>query len=113
VPTWYEQLREQYRPEQLEVLLIGESPPDPGAGERRFFYAPVLRIDDLYRGVAHGCYVDDPEVDLADKPAVLGRLQADGFWLMGSGSLMPSTGRSTTCPQGRGGPPSLPRSPSW
>jgi hypothetical protein len=34
VTTWYEQLRGQYRPARLEVLLIGESPPDPGAGER-------------------------------------------------------------------------------
>jgi hypothetical protein len=80
--AWYEQLRQQYRPARLEVLLIGESPPDPGASERRFFYAPTLRIDNLYCGVAQGLYGDHPEVDLADKPAVLRRLQADGFWLI-------------------------------
>ena len=80
--VWYEQLREQYRPDQLEVLLIGESPPDPGGGNRRFFYAPTLQIDNLYRGVAQALYGHHPEVDLADKPAVLGRLQADGFWLI-------------------------------
>jgi hypothetical protein len=82
VTVWYEQLREQYRPARLEVLLIGESPPDPGAGERRFFYAPTLRIDNLYRGVAQGLYGNHSEVDLTDKPAVLRRLQADGFWLI-------------------------------
>jgi hypothetical protein len=82
VTAWYEQLREQYRPEQLEVLLIGESPPDSGTGERRFFYAPALRIDNLYRGVAQALYNDHPDVDLADKPAVLRRLQDDGFWLI-------------------------------
>ena len=80
--AWYEQLREQYRPDRLEVLFIGESTPDPAAGERRFFYAPTLRIDNLYRGVAQGLYGLDPDTDLTDKPAVLRRLQADGFWLI-------------------------------
>jgi hypothetical protein len=82
VTAWYEQLREQYRPDRLEVLLIGESPPDPGTGRRRFFYAPTLQIDNLYRGVAQGLYGDRPGLDLADKPAVLRRLQGDGFWLI-------------------------------
>jgi hypothetical protein len=82
VTVWYEQLREQYRPDQLEVLLIGESPPDPGAAGRRFFYAPTLQIDNLYRGVAQAIYGDHQGIDLTDKPAVLRRLQADGFWLI-------------------------------
>jgi len=82
VTAWYEQLRDQYRPDQLQVLLIGESPPDPGNGVRRFFYAPTLQIDNLYRGVAQGLYSDTPGVVLTDKPAVLRRLQADGFWLI-------------------------------
>jgi hypothetical protein len=29
----------------INVLLIAESPPDPGTGERRFFYAPTLSYD--------------------------------------------------------------------
>jgi hypothetical protein len=82
VTVWYEQLRAQYRPDRLQVLLIGESPPNPGTGQRRFFYAPTLQIDNLYRGVAQGLYGDTPGVDLTDKPAVLRRLQADGFWLI-------------------------------
>jgi hypothetical protein len=82
VTAWYEQLRAQYRPDQLQVLLIGESPPDPGARQRRFFYAPTLQIDNLYRGVAQGLYGHQPHIDLTDKPAVLRRLQADGFWLI-------------------------------
>jgi hypothetical protein len=82
VTAWYEQLRQQYRPDRLEVLLVGESPPDPGTGQRRFFYTPTLSRDNLYRGVAQALYGQRPEVDLADKPAVLRRLQADGFWLI-------------------------------
>jgi hypothetical protein len=82
VTAWYEQVREQYRPDRLEVLLIGESPPDSGAGGRRFFYAPTLQNDNLYRGVAQGLYGDRPDLEVADKPAVLRRLQADGFWLI-------------------------------
>jgi hypothetical protein len=56
-------------------------PPDPGAGERRFFSAPTLQIDNLYRGVAQGLYGDRPDIEVADK-AVLRRLQSDGFWLI-------------------------------
>ena len=55
--SWYEQLRQRYRPQRLSVLLIGESPPDPGVGARRFFYAPTLAAaDNLYRGVAAAVY---------------------------------------------------------
>jgi len=82
VTSWYEPLREQYRPDRLEVLLVGESPPDPAAGPRRFFYAPTLRRDNLYRGVVQGLYGEQSGVELTDKPAMLRRLQADGFWLI-------------------------------
>jgi hypothetical protein len=75
-------LREKYRPKQLNVLLIGESPPDPNSGDRRFFYSPHLRADNLYRGVAGAAYADDALVNIRDKPATLAKLQADGFWLI-------------------------------
>jgi hypothetical protein len=68
---WYEELRERYRPARLRYLLIAESPPDPGDGERRFFYSPALTIDNLYRGVAEAVYGQREDVDLQDKPAVL------------------------------------------
>jgi len=38
--TWYDSLREQNRPEEIRVLFVGESPPDPDASEKRFFYSP-------------------------------------------------------------------------
>ena len=79
--TWYEGLRDGYRPEVVRVLLIGESPPDPGDGERRFFYAPTLSRDNLYRGVAEAVY-GDRGIDLRDKTRVLELLREDGFWLI-------------------------------
>lgn len=80
---WYEQLRAQYRPRPVEILLIAESPPDPAGGERRFFYLPKLsRHDNLYRGVAEAVYGLDPNVRLRDKASVLDRLRDDGYWLI-------------------------------
>lgn len=80
--TWYETLREEYRPAHLRILLIGESPPDPGDGDRRFFYSPVLRADNLYRGVAQAVYGLEPDFDAHAKEANLERLRDDGVWLI-------------------------------
>jgi hypothetical protein len=80
--AWYEKLRQEYRPTRIKVLLIGESPPDAGDGARRFFYSPMLRADNLYRGVAQAVYGERHDLDLRDKPRVLGLLRADGFWLI-------------------------------
>jgi len=80
--AWYEELRNRYRPGVVDVLLIAESPPDPGAGPRRFFYAPQLTHDNLYRGVAQALYGEEPDFELRDKPAVLDRIKADGLWLI-------------------------------
>lgn len=60
--AWYDELRERYLPPTLEVLLVAESPPDPGDRERRFFYSPVLaRHDNLYRGVAEALFGTDSD----------------------------------------------------
>jgi hypothetical protein len=80
--TWYEELRERYRPDRLRVLLVAESPPDPGAGDRRFIYSPELQADNLYRGIAEALYGERPNFDVRDKPAALEQLKADGFWLI-------------------------------
>jgi hypothetical protein len=80
--NWYDALRERYRPIQIEILLIAESPPDPGSGKRRFFYSDTLTYDNLYRGVAEAAYGEEVEFDVNDKPKVLDRLRRDGFWLI-------------------------------
>jgi hypothetical protein len=80
---WVEELRNSYRPDELEVLLVGESPPDSSGGETRFFYSPVLsRYDNLYRGVTQALYEEEPAVELHNKVATLKRLRSDGYWLI-------------------------------
>jgi hypothetical protein len=80
--SWYDELRQEYRPERVRLLLVAESPPDPRKGDRRFFYAPELTTDNLYRSVALALYGDEPAFNERDKPAVLKRLQRDGVWLV-------------------------------
>ncbi|MDQ3629990.1 MAG: hypothetical protein M3417_01680 [Actinomycetota bacterium] len=80
---WYAELREAHRPERVRVLLIGESAPDPGAAERRFFYAPVLdRRDNLYRGVVEAFYGCFPGRAGDPKATWLNRLEGDGVFLI-------------------------------
>ncbi len=80
---WYDELREAHRPRQVRVLLIGESAPDPGETERRFFYAPVLhRHDNLYRGVVQAFYGCSPGRTGDPKAPWLDRLKADGAFLI-------------------------------
>jgi hypothetical protein len=83
VAEWYEQLRAQYRPAELRVLLIGESPPDSGSGSKRFFYAPALtQHDNLYRGVAEAVYGDEPDFDLRDKTGHARAAEGRRLWLI-------------------------------
>lgn len=56
---WYEDLRSKWKPEKINLLLIGESPPDGGGdpAKRRFFYAERLsQSDNLFRSVIHALY---------------------------------------------------------
>lgn len=81
--AWYEELRRQYRPTVVRVILIGESPPDPHDAERRYFYAPKLsQHDNLYRGVSMAFYGDSAAFDVKAKLDNLERLQDDGVWLI-------------------------------
>lgn len=83
--TWYEQLRERYRPERVELLLVGESAPDARGGERRFFYAPTLAAaDNLFRGVVEALYDHRFPRGSAgiSKQGWLDRLRDDGVFLI-------------------------------
>lgn len=80
--AWYAELRRKWRPEPVRVLLVGESAPDPGAADRRFFYAPTLtRSDNLFRGVVLALYGRSPGSAGDPKEPWLRRLRDDGVYL--------------------------------
>lgn len=82
--TWYDDLRRQWKPGTVRLLLVGESAPDPGAEDRRFFYAPTLdRRDNLFRGVVEALYAPIPRGSTGQpKRPWLERLRADGVYLV-------------------------------
>jgi hypothetical protein len=82
--TWYDDLRRQWKPHAVRLLLIGESVPDPGAEERRFFYAPKLDCrDNLFRGVVEALYGPIPRGSTGQsKQPWLEQLRADGVYLV-------------------------------
>jgi len=83
--AWYAELRERHRPAHIKLLLIGESAPNPGTDEPRFFYAPTLTAaDNLFRGVVLALYNHRFPRGSAgsSKTAWLERLKADGVFLI-------------------------------
>lgn len=80
---WYTKLRESHRPDHVRVLLVGEAAPDPGDGDRRFFYAPVLhQRDNLFRGVVDAFYGCSPGHQGDLKALWLESLVSDGVYLI-------------------------------
>ena len=82
---WYEQLRERYRPERVELLLVSESVPGARGREPRFFYAPTLAAaDNLFRGVVKALYDHRFPRGSAgiSKQDWLDRLRDDGVFLI-------------------------------
>lgn len=82
---WYSQLREQWKPAHINLLMIAESAPDDGGivRSRRFFYAERLAADNLFRGVVAAMY-DTTKDDLqrSGKRPWLEKLRQDGFFLI-------------------------------
>lgn len=82
---WYQKLRDQWEPEHVQLLLIGESPPDDrgDVSRRRFFYADRLeRYDNLFRSVIAALYDEDKLSTGSSKAPWLERLRADGVYLI-------------------------------
>jgi len=82
--TWYDDLRRRWKPHAVRLLLVGESVPDAGVEERRFFYGPKLdRRDNLFRGVVEALYGPIPRGSAGQpKQPWLERLRADGVYLV-------------------------------
>ena len=82
---WYEELRDQWKPEHVRLLLVGESPPDDrgDVSRRRFFYADRLeRHDNLFRSMIVALYNEGKLATGSSKAPWLERLRADGVHLI-------------------------------
>lgn len=82
---WYAQLRAEYKPVKVRLLLIGESAPSDHGGTktRNFFYASHLGPDNLYRGVVQALYgLAGLKTRTHDKVPWLRKLQSDGIYLI-------------------------------
>lgn len=85
----YDELRQQYRPEHIRLLLIAESPP-PSAnigGSRHFYRSDKPRREDrLFNNTVWALYpeaAEKTEDDLqAEKETWLRRMQADGIYMI-------------------------------
>lgn len=81
----YRKWREDFKPTRgIKHLLLGESPPDPGKGQLRYFYNPkYAHPDNLVRGVARAVYPRSISLSEGEnKRLVLEWLQDNGYWLI-------------------------------
>ena len=85
----YDELRQQYRPEHIKLLLVAESPPpSENIGGSRHFYrsAQPRREDRLFNNTIWALYPaasEKTEDELqAEKESWLRRLQADGVYMI-------------------------------
>lgn len=85
----YEQIRQQYRPKHIKVLLIAESPP-PAAdvqSSRHFYRSEAIRRDDrLFTNTIRALYptterLTEKELEI-QKVNWLKQLQADGWYMV-------------------------------
>jgi hypothetical protein len=87
----YDEIRQQYRPEHIKVLLIAESPPPPPefGGSRHFYRADPPRPDDrLFNNTMRALYPETAELSDQElqqqKEQWLRRFQADGWFMIES-----------------------------
>lgn len=84
----YDEIRQQFRPERIKVLLIAESPPPADQpGSRHFYRTDKMREGDrLFTNTVKALYpetADRAESEIqAKKEGWLRRLQADGMYMI-------------------------------
>lgn len=85
----YDDIRKQYRPTHIKILLIAESPP-PAAhiqSSRQFYFTDRIRRDDrLFTNTIRALYPETEEASEKDleeaKQQWLHRFQADGWYMI-------------------------------
>ena len=78
-----QQAIQQYRPEQVRILFVAESP--PSAPERHFYFEHVTRADTLWIELTRALYpatFGETRVERPRKGAWLQTFQQDGYWLI-------------------------------
>jgi hypothetical protein len=85
----YNDIRQQYRPKHIKMLMIAESPPPPPdvQSSRQFYYTDRPRKDDrLFTNTIRALYpeaADLPEAELEEhKQQWLERFAADGWYMI-------------------------------
>jgi len=85
----YDEIRYEYRPRHIKVLLIAESPPSASdiQSSRQFYYTDRVRQDDrLFTNTIRALYpeaADIPEPELEQvKDEWLRRFQSDGYYMI-------------------------------
>ena len=85
----YESTRQQYRPTQIKLLLIAESPPpaNDSNSSRQFYRTDILFPDDrLFSNTIKALYVEAKDISAADleqqKEKWLHKFQADGNYMI-------------------------------
>ena len=74
---------QRYRPAQVHVLFVAESP--PAAPDRHFYFPDVTRADTLWIELMRALYPSDfgeTKAERKRKAEWLRRFQADGYWLI-------------------------------
>ncbi len=86
----YDALRKHYKPQDIKVLLIAESPPSPdphSGGSRHFYRTDMVRPEDrLFINTVRALYpetIDMPQQELEEKKEMwLRKFQADGWYMI-------------------------------
>ncbi len=85
----YEAVRQKYKPQQVKVLLIAESPPPASnvQSSRQFYYTDRIRTDDrLFTNTIRALYPETAELKEAEleaqKEVWLRRFQQDGWYMI-------------------------------
>lgn len=72
-----------YKPDVVQLLILGESPPPPRGGVIRYFYFKELSFpENLYHGVIKAVIGDNYDSSSSAKPGNLSHLKANGLFLI-------------------------------
>ncbi len=79
----YSEAAKKYKPKEIRVLIVAESPPPLRRGRPRYFYFDELDSpENLYRGIMTTLWGEEFKRTASNKPHHLKRFCEDGFYLI-------------------------------